>query len=107
MSKYHFIGIKGSGMSSLAQIVYDMGHQVQGSDEETYFFTQEKLEQRNIPMFSYGVENIKEGYEIILGNAFNDTHIEYTLTHNSLENFFLIYHLSLLLEHMEKLLQLQ
>lgn len=77
MSKYHFIGIKGSGMSSLAQIVYDMGHQVQGSDEETYFFTQEKLEQRNIPMFNYGIENIKEGYEIILGNAFDETHIEY------------------------------
>lgn len=77
MSKYHFIGIKGSGMSSLAQIAYDMGHEVQGSDEETYFFTQEKLEQRNIPMYNYGTENIKEGYEIILGNAFNDTHIEF------------------------------
>ena len=77
MSKYHFIGIKGSGMSSLAQIVYDMGHQVQGSDEETYFFTQEKLEQRNIPMYYYGEENIKEGYEVILGNAFDETHIEY------------------------------
>ena len=69
MSKYHFIGIKGSGMSSLAQIAYDMGHEVQGSDEETYFFTQEKLEQRNIPMFYYGAENIKDGYEIILGNS--------------------------------------
>ena len=77
MSKYHFIGIKGSGMSSLAQIAYDMGHEVQGSDEETYFFTQEKLEQRNIPMFSYGVENIKEGYDVILGNAFDETHAEY------------------------------
>ena len=76
MSKYHFIGIKGSGMSSLAQIAYDMGHIVQGSDEETYFFTQEKLEQRNIPMFYYNEENIKEGYEVILGNAFDDTHIE-------------------------------
>ena len=51
MSKYHFIGIKGSGMSSLAQIAYDMGNDVQGSDEEIYFFTQEKLEQRNIPMY--------------------------------------------------------
>ena len=77
MSKYHFIGIKGSGMSSLAQIAYDMGHEVQGSDEETYFFTQEKLEQRNIPMFYYGAENIKEGYDVILGNAFNETHAEY------------------------------
>ena len=76
MSKYHFIGIKGSGMSSLAQIAYDMGHIVQGSDEETYYFTQKKLEQRNIPMFYYNEENIKEGYEVILGNAFDDTHIE-------------------------------
>ena len=77
MSKYHFIGIKGSGMSSLAQIAYDMGHEVQGSDEETYFFTQEKLEQRNIPMYGYNAENIKEGFEVILGNAFDETHIEY------------------------------
>ena len=77
MSKYHFIGIKGSGMSSLAQIACDMGNEVQGSDEETYFFTQEKLEQRNIPMYYYGEENIKEGYEVILGNAFDETHIEY------------------------------
>ena len=77
MSKYHFIGIKGSGMSSLAQIAYDMGNEVQGSDEETYFFTQEKVEQRNIPMYYYGAENIKEGYEVILGNAFNETHVEY------------------------------
>ena len=77
MSKYHFIGIKGSGMSSLAQIAYDMGHEVQGSDEETYFFTQEKLEQRNIPMYGYNVENITEGFEVILGNAFDETHIEY------------------------------
>lgn len=77
MSKYHFIGIKGSGMSSLAQIAYDMGHEVQGSDEETYFFTQEKLEQRNILMFYYGAENIKEGYDVILGNAFDETHVEY------------------------------
>ena len=77
MSKYHFIGIKGSGMSSLAQIAYDMGHEVQGSDEETYFFTQEKLEQRNIPMYGYSAENIKEGFEVILGNAFDEAHIEY------------------------------
>lgn len=64
-------------MSSLAQIAYDMGHEVQGSDEETYFFTQEKLEQRNIPMYGYSAENIKEGFEVILGNAFDETHIEY------------------------------
>ena len=29
MTHYHFVGIKGSGMSSLAQIMHDLGHEVQ------------------------------------------------------------------------------
>ena len=28
-------------------------------------------------MYNYGAENIKEGYEVILGNAFDETHVEY------------------------------
>ncbi|MBC8829894.1 hypothetical protein IAI13_26580, partial [Escherichia coli] len=30
MTIYHFVGIKGSGMSALAQILHDKGFQVQG-----------------------------------------------------------------------------
>ena len=77
MAKYHFIGIKGSGMSALAQVVYDMGNEVQGTDQETYYFTQKKLEERNIPMYLYGAEHIKEGFNVVLGNAFDETHPEY------------------------------
>ena len=36
---YHFIGIKGAGMSSLANIMHDLGYSVQGSDVEKHFFT--------------------------------------------------------------------
>ena len=44
MSKtYHFIGIKGSGMSALALMLHQMGHKVQGSDVEKYYFTQRVL----------------------------------------------------------------
>ena len=32
--KYYLIGIKGSGMSTLAQILYDLGYEVSGYDEE-------------------------------------------------------------------------
>ncbi len=32
MKTYHFIGIKGSGMSALALMLHQMGHKVQGSD---------------------------------------------------------------------------
>ncbi|WP_368275667.1 Mur ligase domain-containing protein, partial [Coprobacillus cateniformis] len=33
---YYFIGIKGSGMASLATILYDLGHKVAGSDIDKY-----------------------------------------------------------------------
>lgn len=64
-------------MSPLAQILHDMGHYVQGSDVDTYFFTQKKLEERNIKILNYSVDNIKEGLTVILGNAFNEDQIEY------------------------------
>ena len=41
--KYYFIGIKGSGMSSLAMLVKDKGNEVRGSDVEEYIFTEEEL----------------------------------------------------------------
>ncbi|MFK5278778.1 Mur ligase domain-containing protein, partial [Lacticaseibacillus paracasei] len=36
---YYFIGIKGSGMSALALVLHDLGHQVLGSVITQYTFT--------------------------------------------------------------------
>ncbi len=45
--KYYCIGIKGSGMSTLAQILYDLGNEVSGYDDSTERkYTQEGLEKR-------------------------------------------------------------
>jgi UDP-N-acetylmuramate--alanine ligase len=76
MSTYHFIGIKGTGMSALAQILIDSGKKVQGSDVEKYFFTQKALEEKGIKMMPFSANNIQEGQIIIAGNAFSDDHIE-------------------------------
>lgn len=76
MSTYHFIGIKGTGMSALAQILHDSGEKIQGSDVEKHFFTQEILEKKGITMLPFSENNIKEGQIIIAGNAFSDDHIE-------------------------------
>ena len=59
MTIYHFVGIKGSGMSALAQILHDMNFQVQGSDVEKRFFTQIALEQSGIKILPFQKENIK------------------------------------------------
>ena len=76
MTNYHFTGIKGSGMSSLAQILHDVGNEVQGSDIEKYFFTEKPLHERNIKVLLFDEANIKEGMTIIAGNAFPDSHPE-------------------------------
>lgn len=78
MSKtYHFIGIKGSGMSALALMLHQMGHKVQGSDVETYYFTQRGLEQAGIEIFDFDPANIHPGVELIAGNAYRaETNVE-------------------------------
>jgi UDP-N-acetylmuramate--alanine ligase len=76
MTIYHFVGIKGSGMSALAQVLHDMNYHVQGSDVETRFFTQQALEQSGIKILPFNRDNIKPGMTVIAGNAFPDTHEE-------------------------------
>ncbi len=50
--KYYCIGIKGTGMSTLAQILSDLGNEVSGYDDaKDYKFTQEGLEKRNINIY--------------------------------------------------------
>ncbi|GGN48603.1 UDP-N-acetylmuramate--L-alanine ligase [Oceanobacillus indicireducens] len=76
MTTYHLIGIKGTGMSALAQILYDSGETVQGSDVGKHFFTEEALLEKNIPILPFSKDNIKAEYTIIAGNAFPDDHEE-------------------------------
>ena len=73
---YYFIGIKGSGMASLATILYDLGYQVAGSDIDKYIFIEDELRKRSIPIYSFDKNNIKDGYDVIIGNAFDDSNEE-------------------------------
>lgn len=73
---FHFVGIKGTGMSALALVLKDLGYEVQGSDIEKYTFTQRGLEQASIKVLPFSAENIKKGLTIIKGNAFDDTNVE-------------------------------
>ncbi len=69
---YYFIGIKGTGMASLASILHDLGHKVEGSDLKKHFFTQVPLDLRNIRMYDFNEDNIKNNMTVIIGNAFGD-----------------------------------
>jgi len=73
---YYFVGIKGSGMSSLALILHDKGFEVEGSDIEQYTFTQKGLAAAGIKMLPFSADNIHEGLTVIAGNSFTDDHTE-------------------------------
>ena len=74
--KYFLVGIKGTGMSALAQILDGLGYEVEGSDKPDHFFTEQALLDRGIKIYEFNKDNIKEDMVIIQGNAFKDTHEE-------------------------------
>ena len=54
--KYYCLGIKGAGMATLANILYDLGNEVVGYDDVTdHKFTQEGLDKRGIKIYSDNV----------------------------------------------------
>lgn len=73
---YHFIGIKGAGMSSLAVILKQLGYEVKGSDLDKHFFTEAGLIANNIEFTPYDETNIYEGLTIIKGASITEDNVE-------------------------------
>lgn len=71
--KYHFVGIKGSGMSSLSMLLKDKGEIVQGSDVDEYIFTEEELNRKNIPILTFDENNFNSEDIVIIGHKFFDS----------------------------------
>ena len=75
--KYYCIGIKGTGMSTLAQILYDLGDDVSGYDDaKAHKFTQDGLEERCIPIYYDHDHKIPKDTIVTYSVAFDDEHPE-------------------------------
>src|SRR5439155_11204821 len=68
---FHFLGICGRAMGSVAAALNERGFTVTGSDENVYPPMSTFLEQRNIALFSgYRAENIPANADVVvIGNA--------------------------------------
>ena len=74
--KYYCIGIKGAGMSTLANILSDLGHEVSGYDDARgYKFTEEGLNKRNIKIY-YEPHEMDKDTIVTYSKAFRPDHPE-------------------------------
>ena len=69
---YYFVGIKGSGMSGLAQILHDLGNEIKGADIDKYLFTENNLHDKNIKIESFNNMDYEDSDVIIVGNAYEN-----------------------------------
>ncbi len=75
--KYYCIGIKGTGMSTLAQILFDLGNEVSGYDDARgHKFTQVGLEERGINIFYDHEHEIDKDTIVTYSVAFKEDHPE-------------------------------
>ncbi len=75
--KYYCIGIKGTGMSTLAQILADLGNEVSGYDDaKDYKFTQKGLDDRKIKIYYDNDHDIDKDTIVTYSVAFKEDHKE-------------------------------
>ena len=75
--KYYCIGIKGTGMSTLAQILFDLGNEVSGYDDaQGYKFTQDGLDSRGIKIYYGHDHEIDKDTIVTYSVAFSVDHPE-------------------------------
>lgn len=75
--KYYCIGIKGSGMATLACLLRDLGNNVSGYDDvRDYKFTQKGLDERKINIFYDGSSNLDCDTIVTYSKAFSMDHPE-------------------------------
>lgn len=76
----YLLGIKGAGMTALAQILKKMGKNVWGSDEADYFFTEEVLKQEKIKVLPFAAKNITQKIDLLIySTAYNEKNKEFAV----------------------------
>lgn len=67
---FYFIGIKGSGMAALAELLIDDGHIVKGLDNENFVFTETSLRNKRIAIENFHEHDFSNVDFFIIGHSF-------------------------------------
>ncbi|MBI5913493.1 UDP-N-acetylmuramate--L-alanine ligase [Candidatus Azambacteria bacterium] len=69
--KIHMIGVKGVGMTALAEVLLANGFFVRGSDIQEHFMTDEVLARLNVPVTDFSAAHIQGSDAVVHSNAYN------------------------------------
>ena len=73
----HFIGIGGIGMSGIAEIMYNLGYKVQGSDASENANVK-RLQSMGIPVaVGHSTENLKDVHAVVYSSAVKPGNAEF------------------------------
>ena len=79
--KYHFIGIGGIGMSGLARILLEQGHEVSGSDLSSSLVTEELQKNGAKIAYDHAEGNIPADGIVVFGSGIKKDNPEYRVAH--------------------------
>jgi UDP-N-acetylmuramate--alanine ligase len=69
-SRVYFIGVKGTGMCALAELMCGAGYRVSGSDREDVFYTDSILKSLNIPYYeNFSAGHIRDDLDLVVYSA--------------------------------------
>ncbi len=75
--KIHFVGIGGSGMSGIAEVLLNLGYRVSGSDVKASEITNRLKRLGARIRFGHRADNVPEGVDVVVvSNAVPDTNVE-------------------------------
>ena len=76
IKKIHFIGIGGSGMSGIAEVMHNLGFNISGSDSASSKVTRE-LKQMGIKIsFKHDARNVNNADVIVISSAISKRNVE-------------------------------
>lgn len=91
------IGIKGAGMSALANVLLDDGYVIRGSDYKKYIHSQDQLISRNVIIDDINTKEYLKSDIVIIGHSFINENLKMELENHNIPYFeyhdFLSYYL--------------
>lgn len=84
ISRVHFVGIGGSGMSGIAEVMLSLGYQVQGSDLKRNAPVL-RLESQGATIFiGHNASNVRDADAVVVSSAVDETNPEVAAAHEAL-----------------------